>query len=288
MSPSVILKDNHDTLSEQKKIKSIKNMKYLLETQWSYEICTNAFKDISQKKWNKLGILPLTSDIQLFRDHILKVENESYNKLKLNPNNIQAYRDLQGSILAQVILLNRRRLGEIQRMLLDTFTNAPSEISQEEVIQSLSYVETELVKNFKRIVIRGKHGRGVPVFFTPYLQKHLQYLLQLKETVDFIDKENPYLFPSTFSLSNCVRASDVIRKFGVESGAKHPENITSTRLRKHVATVTQLLNLSEGDIEQLATFMGHSKNVHKEFYRLSDNAFQVNSFLVFFFFNYMH
>lgn len=54
------------------------------------------------------------------------------------------------------------------------------------------------------------------------------------------------------------------------------ENITSARLRKHVATVTQLLNLSKGDLEQLATFMGHSKDVHKGFYRMSDNAFQVN------------
>ncbi|XP_050056575.1 uncharacterized protein LOC126555514 [Aphis gossypii] len=72
-----------------------------------------------------------------------------------------------------------------------------------------------------------------------------------------------------------MRASDLIRKFGKESGAKYPENITSTRLRKHVATVTQLLNLTEGDIEQLATFMGHTKDVHKQFYRLSDNAFQV-------------
>lgn len=72
-----------------------------------------------------------------------------------------------------------------------------------------------------------------------------------------------------------MRASDVICKLGKDSGATHPENITSTRLRKYVATVTQLLNLS-GDIEQLATFLGHNKDVHKEFYRLSDSEFQVN------------
>lgn len=90
-------------------------------------------------------------------------------------------------------------------------------------------------------------------------------MLQLRKIVSFINKDNPYLFPLTQSPNNCVRASDVIRKFGDECGTQHPENIT----------VTQLLNLSEGDIEQLSTFMGHSVNVHKEYYRLSDNAFQV-------------
>lgn len=289
-SPSVILKLGHlikqccdiaefiilkDQDGKSEKIKQVQNMKYLMETQWSHEISTNASKDITQKKWNKPAILPLTSDIKLFRDHLLKIEIESYSKLKTNPENVQAYRDLQDSILAQLILLNRRRSGEIQRILLNTYTNSSSEISQEEVVQALSPMETELTKSFKRIVIRGKRGRGVPVLFTPHIQKRLQYLLQLRQIVSFIKKDNPYLFPLTQSSNNCVRASDVIRKFGIDSGAEHPENITSTRLRKHVATVTQILNLSEGDIEQLSTFMGHSINVHKEYYRLSDNAFQV-------------
>lgn len=98
----------------------------------------------------------------------------------------------------------------------------------------------------------------------------------MRETVNFISKENPYLFPFTQLSNTCMRASDVIRKFSKDSGAKNPGNITSTRLRKHVATVTQILNLSDGDNEQLATFLGHTKDVHEEFYRLSDSAFQVN------------
>lgn len=233
-SPSVILKLGHlikqccdiaefIMLKEQdgqfEKIKQVQNMKYLMETQWSHEISTNASKDITQKKWNKPAILPLTSDIKLFRDHLLKIEIESYSKLKTNPENVQAYRDLQDSILAQLILLNRRRSGEIQRIYLNTYTNSSSEISQEEVVQALSPMETELTKNLKRIVIRGKRGRGVPVLFTPHIQKRLHYLLQLRQIVSFINKDNPYLFPLTNSSSNCVRASDVIRKFGNDSGS---------------------------------------------------------------------
>lgn len=117
----------------------------------------------------------------------------------------------------------------------------------------------------------------MPILFTLQLQKSLKYLIELRKTVSFIEYENIYLFPLPQSLS-CLRASDVIRKCSKLCGAKNPENITSTRLRKHVATVAQLLNMSEGDIEQLATFMGHSTDVHNNFYRLSESAFQVNNF----------
>lgn len=253
---------------------TIRNFKYIIDKQWSYELSTNASKEIYQNKWNKPSLLPLTSDIKLFRNYIVQLEKDSYNALKLNPENMQAFRELQECILAQIILLNRRRAGEVQRILLDTYSNASTEMSMEEINQALSPIEKELTKNFKRIVIRGKRGRGVPVLFTPHLQNRLNFLLNLRKTVTFISKENPYLFPLPQS-SNCMRASDIIRKFSKQSGAKYPENITSTRLRKHVATIAQLLNLSDSDVEQLATFMGHTKDVHKTFYRLSDNAFQV-------------
>jgi len=256
---------------------SINNLKYIIEKEWAHELSTNACKLMYQRKWNKPALLPLTSDIKLFKDYIVKLEKESYNNLKINPNNVQFYRNLQESVLAQLVLLNRRRAGEVQRITLDTYTNAQSEISQEEIQLALSPVELKLTESFKRVVIRGKRGRGVPILFTPQLQKSLNYLIKLRNTVSFIENENIYLFPLPQSLG-CLRASDVIRKYSKLCGAKNPENITSTRLRKHVATVAQLLNMSEGDIEQLATFMGHSKDVHKNFYRLSESAFQVNNF----------
>lgn len=56
---------------------SLKNLKYMIEKQWFYEISTNASQDIYQKKWNKPAILPLTSNIKLFRDYIINVEKKS-------------------------------------------------------------------------------------------------------------------------------------------------------------------------------------------------------------------
>ncbi|XP_045076268.1 uncharacterized protein LOC121566168 isoform X2 [Coregonus clupeaformis] len=58
-------------------------------------------------------------------------------------------------------------------------------------------------------------------------------------------------------------------------GAKNPEALTSTRLRKQVATLSTLLNLKENEMDQLATFLGHDIRVHREFYRLPESTLQL-------------
>ncbi|KAJ8938183.1 hypothetical protein NQ314_011591 [Rhamnusium bicolor] len=59
-------------------------------------------------------------------------------------------------------------------------------------------------------------------------------------------------------------------------GAKCPERITSSRLRKQIATVLQILSLNEVEIEQVASFIGHTKKTHEEFYRLPQEVFQTS------------
>ncbi|KAJ8948807.1 hypothetical protein NQ314_008342 [Rhamnusium bicolor] len=54
----------------------------------------------------------------------------------------------------------------------------------------------------------------------------------------------------------------IIKKYANSCGANNPDTITATKLRKHLATLTQVLNMSENDIEQLLTFMGHTVGVH--------------------------
>lgn len=254
--------------------KSIINMRSIIKKQWSYKVSTNASKEIFQKKWNKPALLPLTSDIKIFRDHLIHVQNVSKQELKHNPNNHKSFKNLEESVLAQLILLNRRRSGEVQRLFINTYISAPTEISQEEIDLSLLEMERHLTQKLKRIVVRGKRGHGVPILFTLTLQKTITFLFKTRKIVDFIDENNPYLFALPHSL-NCIRGSDTIRKLSVDSGAKNPENLTSTKLRKQVATIAQILNLSDGDLEQLSTFLGHSKDVHKQLYRLSESAFQV-------------
>lgn len=79
-------------------------------------------KILVKKKWNRPAMLPLTSDIKIFREHIVNVEIESYTKLKINTNNMQAYRDLQESILAQIVLKTADDLERYNEFFLKLIT----------------------------------------------------------------------------------------------------------------------------------------------------------------------
>jgi len=222
---------------------------------------------------NKPAFLQLTSDITFFRDYLLTVQNNALSALKKNPQDIISFKELQDTVLAQLILLNRKRAGEVQRIFINTYLNCSTEAPQEEVESSLSSVERELTKKFKRIVIRGKRGRGVSISFTPKIQKSISVLIALRS--HFCEKSNEYLFLVPNTENSYIRASEVMRKMAIESGAKNPSALTSTKLRKQVAMVVQLLNFNEDDVEQLSNLMGHSKEIHKSFYRLPDSVFQI-------------
>lgn len=112
-------------------------------------------------------------------------------------------------------------------------------------------MEKQLTKKFKRLVVRGKRGREVPILFTPKLQKSVSISLRNK----FCAEENEYLFALPKTTNSFMRASEVMKKLAIFSGAKNPSVLTSTKLRKQIATVAQLLSFNEGDIEQLANFM---------------------------------
>lgn len=50
---------------------------------------------------------------------------------------------------------------------------------------------------------------------------------------------------------------------------------TSTRLRKHIATISQVLNLQENESDQLADFLGHDIRVDRQYYRLPQGTLQL-------------
>jgi len=57
-----------------------------------------------------------------------------------------------------------------------------------------------------------------------------------------------------------------MRRFANECGAL--STLHGTTLRKHIATYTSMLNIEECQIDRLANFMGHHKDIHKNIYRV--------------------
>lgn len=87
-------------------------------------------------------------------------------------------------------------------------------------------------------------------------------------------KDNKYFFARPEALTH-FRGSDCLSDFANACGAKCPKSLTSTRLRKHAATLSTVLNMTDSEMDQLANFLGHDIRIHREFYRLPEKTLQL-------------
>lgn len=101
----------------------IKKFKKLVTSRWNIEISSLANKDLQEKKWNKPLLLPLVSDIKIFREETIKMAQNCCNQFKKNMDNIGTYKLLVQCSLALLILFNRRRIGDVQYLKISNYTN---------------------------------------------------------------------------------------------------------------------------------------------------------------------
>lgn len=251
----------------------LKTLIQIIDANWKFDISSQAANDLNKKKWNKITIVPLANDLKILKDYLTKKSAEASNKIKEGSYNVSTYIQLLETVYCRVLLLNRRRPGELQRITLHEYLESENNVSDkyEEFDRALTASERILVKKFKRVVIRGKRGRGVPVLFNLEVQDDIKLLLNIRNV--FVSSSNHYLFGNP-SFENTIYGYKVLERHAKLSGAKNPKSISSTKLRKHLATLSQIFCMSENDMEQLATFMGHTNEVHKRSYRLPDDVYQ--------------
>uniref|UniRef100_A0A3P9M1A8 SET domain-containing protein n=1 Tax=Oryzias latipes TaxID=8090 RepID=A0A3P9M1A8_ORYLA len=167
-----------------------------------------------------------------------------------------------------------RRAGEVSRMPLSFYLSKDTSETHEDVNMALTALEQKLCKHFVRITIVGKRGRHVPVLLTPLMKQSLDALIENREGCGVLN-DNGYLFALPYSV-HYLRGSDSIRQFVSEcDGIKNPKALTSTKLRKHIATLSTVLNLKNTELDQLADFLGHNIQVHRKHYRLPEGTLQL-------------
>lgn len=64
-------------------------------------------------------------------------------------------------------------------------------------------------------------------------------------------------------------------KTGWDTNYEKTEYLTSTQLRKHIATLSQILNLIHNELDQVADILGHDICVHRDNYRLPEATVQL-------------
>ena len=93
--------------------------------------------------------------------------------------------------------------------------------------------------SFKHIEVIGKQQRKVPVILSEDMCKALQVLVESRQSCGILP-ENIFLFPN--SALGHLNTKDALNAAKKELGSKlkHPELITSTKMRKYLATVSQV------------------------------------------------
>ncbi|XP_039282044.1 uncharacterized protein LOC120350893 [Nilaparvata lugens] len=244
----------------------------LIESNWNVELSHAASSCLQQNNMSKITIVPLASDLKKFRDYLIAKGDKAVEMLEIDSNNKLAYKTLSEVIYCRVMLLCRKRVGELQRLTVELYQSVKIDSSYEEFEDVIKPSERILLQKFKRVVIPGKR-RTTPVLFSPDVQGKIKVLIKFRD--NFVRETNPYLFP-TLAYDSPIVGYKVLKDHANRANLKTPDAFSSKSLRKHLATISQLFDMSDQDVEQLSSFMGHTVNIHRNEYRLPDNVFQTS------------
>lgn len=288
-TPSLAQKLGHSLhkVARQLKIRAVKagdhemkekalNFIEVYKEDWEIEVGHTALETLESQQYNKPRRIPLAEDLKALSDFLKNKADVLCEKFKTSEATETEWRELCEVTLSQVVLFNKKRSGESERLEVKQYLNGieHGKNIQEEFLLSLSPLEKKLAEVIDRVELRGKKGRRVAILLPEKLKRQLDLLLKYRY-IGGIKEDNKYMFARPGNAEFPVRATDALRKFGQECGAKHPELLTSTLFRKHIAVIAQMLNLKENELDVLAGFLGHDIRIHREFYRLPEDTTQV-------------
>lgn len=129
----------------------------------------------------------------------------------------------------------RKDLAEVAQIKVDAYQTILMNKSNHnsELTNCLNETEKILLNSFTRIVIRGKHGRGVPILLSPKMKEHFDYLILIRS--NFV-KDNKYIFHT--GGHGCIDGTKIVYKLAEKCGIDQTKSISATKLRKHLATIT--------------------------------------------------
>lgn len=250
--------------------KEVKDFLKLLRLEVSVGVNRIAMESAVQIQRRKTVKLPSTQDIKIFHDYLANKRKEMFRQLNSYFNK-DTWRELAEITLVSIQLFNRRRAGEIERVLIDDFRCYQSidENVDKDLYNSLSNESKQLAQKYVRFTITGKLYRTVPVLLHNDLVKCIELILAHRKNAG-VNEKNPYVFglPSIDKVKfKYLRACKLMNKFSLQCGAEFPGRLRGTELRKQIATACVTMELSENEVSDVANFMGHADKVHKEIYR---------------------
>ncbi|XP_053391155.1 uncharacterized protein LOC128553984 [Mercenaria mercenaria] len=232
------------------------------ELKWKKCIGSTANPALEEKKCNKPQLVQLVEDVIKLNKHL--EENVKRLCIQVEKNPMEYYADFVKICFAQVILFNRKRSEAAERITVkDILAVKSGGLVDDTIKKSLTLFEQKLSKSHSRVEIKGEKGARMPILLTAKMAFCLNKLLKYRDAAGVDDKT--FLFARPGSAEQPYRGCDVLREFASDCNLKHPECITSTKARKQLATLTQILNLGENYQDVLESFKEHDIIVHGQF-----------------------
>ena len=113
----------------------------------------------------------------------------------------------------------------------------------------------------------------VPVIFTEETVSAIKLLVRCRSST-YIDKSNNFLFACGLG-KNRLRGWDTIQGITKKIQLINPKLLTPTRTRKYLSTILQLLDMTESELTWVTNHLGHTKDIHKGWYRQEDSTIEL-------------
>ncbi|XP_024141814.1 M-phase phosphoprotein 8 isoform X2 [Oryzias melastigma] len=252
----------------------VKTFIQLLDTKWNESFSRKVIIQSVKQEVKKVEIdkSTVTEDLVKLHKFITSEQDSATKDLKESPS-MSTWKKLCEATLADVCLFNRGRVGNIGRLLLQTYAQRKIKgtfIPSADQVRKITKLEEALGSTFTRLELEGQYGRNMLVLLTDRMASSLDLLVESRDQAG-VSKTNPYLFARTEGPS-FIRGLDCFRRSAVECGVKNPEALLSSSLRDQVATCWQLMSLRESELDDVSKIVGRSS---QECHILSQNTSQL-------------
>ncbi|XP_031783977.1 uncharacterized protein LOC100679361 isoform X11 [Nasonia vitripennis] len=226
---------------------------------------------VEQAKEKPIIKLPSKEDINKLYRYAENIRLEAVEFLK-NGFHKNAFDRLNESTLILIQLFNRKRQGEISRLLKsDIRESSMFRLDQEssgEEFNNLSEQSKAAAKQYLRISILNKKGlRTTGLLIHQRLLESINLILKLRpESL----KQNKYVFArssNNTSIDAWYEAYRIMRKYAEHCGVEDSSTLRGTMLRKQVATMVYAADIQDDKLQDLARFLGHELKIHLNYYR---------------------
>lgn len=142
--------------------------------------------------------------------------------------------------------------------------SALDEVSNEVLKKIMSELEKKLADKLTLVYTKGKRKHNFPILLTEKMKVCIELLIKVRD-VHGIDQANDFIFARPYPAETPLSGHDCLKKSCIDAGVNFYERITGTRLRKYIATVNQVLNLSENETDWIAKHLALDLHVHTQF-----------------------